>query len=494
MYRLVLYCLKVIALCTIVLSFFGLVPFSPLELITSLIVIAFVTWSVNVICSKILRVPTNVESYAITGLILFLILSPGASVSTLTILVIAGVVAILSKYILVIHHTHIANPAAFGAFALSLVGLGGGVSWWVGMPVLTPVVAICGLLIVRKIRRAHVFFAFLFTSLATTVVGGLLQGNDIGGLLSGIIIGGTLMFFGTVMLTEPLTMPSRRLWQIVYGCIVGVLFSSGINVGSWYMTPELSLIVGNVVAFAVSPKFRLKLSLKKKRELAPDIYEFEFLPSNTIPFHAGQYLEWTLAHDTPDARGNRRYFTIASSPTESTIKIGVRMAQDRSSTFKHALQSISEGDVIFASHVAGDFVLPPDSSQKVVFIAGGIGVTPYRSMIQYLVDTNDNRDTTLFYATNNAQSFVYSDVFNQAQQSIGLRMVQVLSGAKDIPQGWTGEVGYITADMIKKYVPAVHQYTFYLSGPHGMVEAYKKMLTDAEVPLSHIRTDYFPGF
>ena len=178
------------------------------------------------------------------------------------------------------------------------------------------------------------------------------------------------------MLTEPLTMPPTRTSRILYGAIVGLLFTSIIRLGSFYFTPELALLVGNIFVYVVSPKGRFMLTLIEKNEIVAGTLEFVFTPDKPLTFRPGQYLEWTLGHTPSDDRGNRRYFTIASSPTESTVRLGVRISESKS-TFKRALKDMQIGDVVSASSLAGDFVLPEDAKKKLVFIAGGIGITPF---------------------------------------------------------------------------------------------------------------------
>ncbi|MEN9649430.1 MAG: hypothetical protein RL094_397 [Candidatus Parcubacteria bacterium] len=491
MYNLVLKCLWVIAGVAIVLGAFGVIPYSPLSLIGSFLTLAVVSWAVNGLFAHIFKVPANVESYSITSLILFFIMPPATSIAGYGVLALTAAIAMASKYLLVVHHTHIANPAAFGAFVVGLIGFGD--SWWVGNYMsLYPFLIVAGALIVKKIRRWPLFIGYALAALVGSSIVALLNDLSVPSVALGVLTNGALIFLGTVMLTEPLTMPSTRKMQIIYGVIVG--FLATFTAGAFYVSLELALIIGNVFAFVVSPKFRLKLTLVAKRALSPDIHEFEFSSTEKIQFDPGQYLEWTLAHQGPDSRGNRRYFTVASSPTEQTIKLGIRLAPEKGSSFKNALVGLEVGHAIFAGQIAGDFVLPKDTSKKIVFVAGGIGVTPFRSMAKYLIDSGEKRDVTLFYAAMTPQSFVYSDVFAEAAQKFGMKTVNVLSGAKEIPQGWNGEAGFLTADMIKKYILEYTDHLFYLSGPNGMVMAYKDMLKKAGVIETNIHTDYFPGF
>ncbi|TIP56005.1 MAG: hypothetical protein E5X68_35440, partial [Mesorhizobium sp.] len=90
----------------------------------------------------------------------------------------------------------------------------------------------------------------------------------------------------------------------------------------FYFTPELALLTGNLFAYAVSPKGRFVLTLERIEQTAVDTYDFVFKSQRKLAFQAGQYLEWTLGLDRPDNRGNRRYFTVASSPTEQSVRLG----------------------------------------------------------------------------------------------------------------------------------------------------------------------------
>jgi glycine betaine catabolism B len=493
MFKLVLYCLRAIIVCSIALSFFGFINFNAIYLIISLLVLAVSCFATNHLFSKLLKVDANTESYAITSLILFLIISPTGSWEGIRWLILAGVLGIASKYLIVYRKSHIFNPAVFGAFAIGLLGFPN-VSWWVGNIYLSPVLAIAGFLIVRKIGRHELFGAFAVASAATITLVALYYGSEIGPLLYTTLISGTLIFFGTVMLTEPLTMPSTRRLQILYGLIVGILANLPLYYGSFYLTLELSLIIGNIFTFTVNPKFRSVLSLKEKKELARGIYEFEFTKDDNFQFEPGQYAEWTFDHKSPDRRGNRRFFTIASSPLDQTVKIAMRTVSDKPSSFKKALLEISDDDKIFTSNISGDFLMPEDPKKKMVFIAGGIGITPFASMIKYLLDKNEKRGITLFYAAADVQSFVYSELFINAMERMNMKFIKVLSGAKEVPIEFQGEIGFITSEMINKYVPEKLNSIFYISGPNAMVTGYKKMLLKEGVPGKNIKTDYFPGY
>ncbi len=212
-----------------------------------------------------------------------------------------------------------------------------------------------------------------------------------------------------------------------------------------------------------------------------------------MPFRPGQYLEWTLGHQKADSRGNRRYFTLASSPTENEIIMGVKFYNPASS-FKKALLSLSAGDEIVASQLAGDFVLPKNKNQKLVFLAGGIGVTPFRSMTKYLLDKNEKRDVVFFYSNKTIQDLLYSDIFSVAEKDFGMKMVYTLAELDKIPSDWPGERGFIDEKMIRNNVPDFMERMFYISGPRVMVVAFEKILAKLGIPKNQIKTDFFPGF
>lgn len=499
MYRLVLYYLIAVLGAAALFGFFGMLPLSPENLAFSTAVILAACWLTNFIFARAFGAATNTESVYITALILALIISPVASTNYagLGFLVYASAWAMASKYIFALGKKHLFNPAALG-IALSALTIGQSATWWVaGNFVLLPLVFFGGLLIVRKLRRFDLVLAFIVTALAASAATS--RAGDLLTPVNQTLFHSSLFFLGFVMLTEPLTMPPGRIRRIVYGAMVGVLFAPNIHIGSFYFTPELALLAGNLFAYFTSPKGRFMLTLVKKNKLANGVYEFVFAPDRPFPFRPGQYLEWTLPHKNPDARGNRRYFTIASSPTEPEVSVGVKCGEPMSS-FKRALLALKPGEQLSASHLSGEFTLPQDPKRKVTFIAGGIGVTPFRSMVQYMLDTKDARGAALLYSSKTIAEIAYKDIFDRAERELGLKIVYAVSNEPAVtpPKGASLGPGLyggpLNAALIRREVPDFAERTFYISGPHGMVEAFKKSLREMGVPRWHIKVDYFPGF
>lgn len=492
MYKVVLYSLLGFALVAILLGFFEFLPFKGYQFLLSLVLLISVCYGANALFAKLYNIPSNYESSLITALILFLIFSPIASVSELPAYIFGGVLAMVSKYVLARHRKHMFNPAALSAVLLGLLG-SPIVIWWVGSLVMLPVVVFGGFLIVRKIRRFTLLFSFIFSAVLTIVGWGISQGYALSDIIPQLLVSWPLVFFGTVMLTEPLTTPPTNRLRIYYGVLVGILFGSQFHIGILYATPEFALLIGNVYAYTVSSREKLLLHLSEKKMIARDMYAFLFVPKGNFNFVAGQYMEWTLPHSDVDIRGNRRYFTIASSPSEDMIQLGIKVSTQGSS-FKKALLAITQRVPLFAGQLAGDFTLPKDTRQKLVFLSGGIGVTPFRSMIKYCVDTNEKQDIIHFFSNKTADEVVYEDVFAQAEKNVGIKTVYTLTDTEHISKEWKGEKGRVDALMIQKYVPDYKERMYYISGPHPMVTAYQQLLKTFGISPTRIIVDYFPGF
>lgn len=493
MYRVVLYALCGMLVAAVGLSFVGLIPYSWFSILYSSAFITLVAWIGNDAFARIFRAPTNVESVFITALILVFLISPphspydGAYYALATW---ATLWAIAGKFIFAIRRKHLFNPAALGV-AMTGLFLGLGATWWVGTPWMLPFVLLLGLPLVRKIHRFDLFLSFMLSALVSITVTQVVAGVDLWSALVQEIVYSPLIFFATVMLTEPLTTPPTRWLRIIYGVFVGALFSPALNINGVYTTPELALLVGNIFSYLVSPKQKLMLRLAAIEKVANNTYDFVFETKQKMKFKPGQYLEWTLAHKKYDSRGVRRYFTIASSPTEQKLRIGVRFYQDASS-FKKSLASLKPGQGIVASQLSGDFTMPRDKKRKLAFVAGGIGVTPFRSMIKYLIDSGEKRDVAMLYSARNEGDLAYRSLFDQAR-SLGMKVIYTLTDA-DVPQSWQGRRGPVDPKMIAEEIPDFAERTFYISGPRAMVTNFQDALAKMGVPRTHVKTDFFPGF
>lgn len=458
MYRLVLWILVILAGVGLTFSI------DPVNYLFSFTFILLVSYLTNLVFAKAFKAPTNVESVWISGLILGLIIAPPKTLSEVIFIGWAAVLAMALKFIIVLRKKHIFNPVAISVVITAFV-IKGYANWWVGTTSMLPFVIIGGFLIVRKIRRWDLVLSFLITALLTVAFRNW-----------GRVITSTgLIFFATIMLTEPLTTPPTRKLRMIYGAIVGVMF--------YIWSPEMALIAGNLFAYAVSPKYKLLLKLKEKIQLTPDTFDFVFALDAPIKYTPGQYMEFTLDHPHPDSRGNRRYLSLSSSPTEQELHVGIKFGSPPSS-YKKSLLTMTEGQKIAAGQLIGDFTLPKDQNKKLVLIAGGIGITPYRSMLKYLVDTNQKRDIVVLYSAKNKLEFVYKDVLTEAENKLGIRIIYVDTEVQ----------GHMDRARLAGEIPDYRERTFYISGSHGVVTAFEEVLKQLKISKRQVVTDYFPGF
>jgi glycine betaine catabolism B len=491
MYRLALYYVAGLLVVAFGLGFFKLAPVDPTALAFSFVVIAAVCWFANRLFAMFVRVPANTESVYITALILTLILPPVTAANRFGVagLVLASVVAIASKFALAIGRKHIFNPVAIGVAASALL-LDQPATWWVGGNLtLLPFVLAGGLLVVRKMQRFDMIGVYTLANLATTLA--MTSPSMVGEALTESVLYSPLLFAGFAMLTEPLTAAHAKWPRIAYGAMIGALSSPNIHIGSFYLTPEIAFLFGNAFAYAVNPKGRFKLTLVRIERMTSGCYDFIFRPDRKLDFRPGQYLDWTLDVAKPDDRGNRRPFTIASAPSESEVRLGVKFYQNPSA-FKRSLSIMKPGDVIYASQLAGNFTLPNDKSTKLAFIAGGIGVTPFRSMVQDLIDRQDERSLVVLYGNEKADEIAYADVFDRAERELGIKTVYAV--ADEPGERSNMHKGFIDAALIQREVPDYMERTFYISGPRAMVVRFRRILKELGVARSRIREDFFPGF
>jgi glycine betaine catabolism B len=227
----------------------------------------------------------------------------------------------------------------------------------------------------------------------------------------------------------------------------------------------------------------------QKQHEAENATSFLFAPERPISYQAGQYLRYTLQHPDADSRGVVRSFTIASFPAEPTLRITTRLSTPPS-TFKLALMGLEPGAVLEASGPYGRFV-HTETDRPAVFIAGGIGITPFRSILGDLASRKVRAPITLLYA--NRTSDIPFRAFCDALVSgwPELRIVYTVTQPKE---DWQGATGRIDGAVIKRCVPNLAEQQFFVSGPTGFVEAMRTTLAEIGVDASRVKHEAFPGY
>lgn len=494
MYRLTLYYLIGLVCAAVILSFFSLLPFNPAEIIIDTAITIISCFIGNYILSKFFRAPTNIESVFITALILVLII-PAKFPLNLSFLLLASAFAMGSKYLVTIEKQHIFNPAAAAVAGIALLSSEHNATWWVGNAWMLPFVIIGGLILVRKIEREDLVFIFLSVFLLLITVFSFIHNSSFASVVNALqtgILRSPLFFFAFVMLTEPITSPVSVKLQRYYSLIVAILYSTPqLRLLGFVLTPELALCVGNVFSYIVNPKYKFFLKIKEKIQISPDTFIFNFGKVANFNFIPGQYMEWTLPHKETDSRGNRRYFSIASSPSED-LMIVVKF-YDPSSSYKKALINIDPEQKIIASSLSGDFILPKNTAMPVVFIAGGVGIAPFRSIIEDIIEKKHQVNIVMFFANRTKEDILFPDLFEKAKE-FGVRTVYCLTKEDSIPSDWNGERGHINAEMIGRQIPDYKNRIFYISGPAPMVKSYESVLSSMGISDRQVVVDYFPGY
>ena len=222
---------------------------------------------------------------------------------------------------------------------------------------------------------------------------------------------------------------------------------------------------------------------------ATNIISFWFKPDKPVDYTAGQFIEIRLPHDNADKRGNKRWFTLSSSPSEELIAITTKFAAENGSSFKETLRNLKPGVEVEISQPMGDFVLPKDPSIPLVFVAGGIGCTPMRSMIRWLLDNDEQRAIQLLYSVNTLEEVAFKDLF----KSYKLDM-QIIPN--NPPANWEAPSGRLDAAKILQIIgnDGLENKQFYISGPEPMIEALENGLKSADISKKHLISDFFPGY
>ncbi len=226
----------------------------------------------------------------------------------------------------------------------------------------------------------------------------------------------------------------------------------------------------------------MKATFVRQNPVTDHIISFWFQPDQPVHYTAGQFTELKLPHEHVDERGDKRWFTLSSSPTDKLLSITTKFSQPGSS-FKRTLRQLAPGTKLHLADPMGDFVLPKDPTIPLIFVAGGMGITPIHSMIQWLTDTHDKRQITLLYATTEVDELIFLPLF----EKYGLHLI-TLSREHD------GDKALITAAGIIDMTRPTANSRLYLSGPEPMIESLVDEFNQTAISSDQLVTDYFPGY
>ncbi len=265
---------------------------------------------------------------------------------------------------------------------------------------------------------------------------------------------------------------------------------------------------------AASSIYQLTLVEKQKFE-GTDIMSFKFTKQNeqkevdqgndksSLDYTAGQYAFFDIGGVNNDPKGPIRHFTIASSPTENFIMLSTRI---RDTPYKKRLSSLEERAKVKVRGPQGNFVLHEDYSKPAIFLSGGIGVTPFRSMIKYATDKQLPIKIIMFDSNRDEKNILYKNEFDaSANSNKNLRIIYTISEEESGQEReqisssnkWEGERGRIDEVMLTKYLSDddIKNSIFYSCGPPGMLKAMQKLLQDElHIPKERIKIEEFTGY
>lgn len=235
-----------------------------------------------------------------------------------------------------------------------------------------------------------------------------------------------------------------------------------------------------------------KTTFIKKEEVAVGTMAFYFAKPTDFEHRAGNTIDLTLI-DPPetDGEGNTRTFSIAAAPYEEHLMIATRM---RDTAFKRVLGKMEPGTEVSIDGPFGSFVLHNNTAKPAVFLAGGIGITPFRSMAKQAAHDKLPHDIWLLYSNRRPEDAPFlKELEELEEQHPKFRFMATMTEIEKSSQKWVGKTGYITGGMVKE-IPDYTNAIYYIAGPASMVAGMFKVLKDLNIDTDNIKTDEFAGY
>jgi len=236
-----------------------------------------------------------------------------------------------------------------------------------------------------------------------------------------------------------------------------------------------------------------KVKLTEKREVAEGTMAFHFEKPEGFVYKAGQFAECTLINPAEtDAEGNTRLFSFASAPYENELMFATRM---RDTAFKRVLKAMELGTELSLNAPHGSFTLHEDMCFPAVFLTGGIGVTPVRSIVLQAMHDDLPHRVLVFYSNRGPEDAAFLDELMECQDSNpNYTLIGTMTEMEKSNREWHGETGFIDKAMLLKFMSDLTLPIYYVDGPPAMVKAMRQLLSEAGVDKGNIRTEEFSGY
>ena len=238
---------------------------------------------------------------------------------------------------------------------------------------------------------------------------------------------------------------------------------------------------------------RYKVSLHARETLCAGTTAFYFEKPEGFKFEAGQFANFALL--TPpgsDLKGHTRVFSIASAPHERTLMVATRL---RATDFKRTLNSLPIGAELHLQGPYGSMTLPKDGARTVVLLAGGIGITPFRSLVWNATESLSPCRIFLFYSVRVPEEAAFLEELQEMEKHNNrYKLICTVTQPEKVSMPWQGETGRITAGMLSKWIPDLKVPIYYIAGPPGMVHGMRQMLFDSGISEEDIHAEEFAGY
>jgi ferredoxin-NADP reductase len=239
------------------------------------------------------------------------------------------------------------------------------------------------------------------------------------------------------------------------------------------------------------PTYTVKL--ESSMEIASGTMAFHFQKPAGFSFKAGQAVDWTLIDPKEsDAEGNTRSFSICSAPYEPCLMIATRM---RDTAFKRILKTMPVDAEITVAEPWGELILHEDSSVPAVFLTGGIGITPFRSIILQAFRDQLPHRISLFYSNRHPEDAAFLEELTENEKAnSNLKLIPTVTQLNESKQPWQGETGHIDLAMLKRHIDQIAAPIYYVAGPPAMITSMQALLKEAGVSDANVRVEQFDGY
>jgi ferredoxin-NADP reductase len=236
-----------------------------------------------------------------------------------------------------------------------------------------------------------------------------------------------------------------------------------------------------------------KAKLKAQKTLCDGTTAFYFEKPAAFEFEAGQFFNFTLlSPGETDLEGNTRALSIASAPHERNLMVAMRL---RSTAFKRSLNSLPPGTELLLQGPYGWMTLPRHTTRPAVLLAGGIGITPFRSLVWSEAESMSARRILLFYSVRVPEEAAFLEELQELERYNGrYKLICTVTQPEKAKMHWRGETGRISMEMLSKWIPDLSVPVYYIAGPPGMVTGVRQMLIGAGVAEEDIRAEEFCGY